>query len=160
MVSVAFTPVKGERTEWAVQKLTEVGVDRIVLMHSERSVVRWDAARAAAHLDRLNKVARQAAMQSRSLWLPEVSGVFDIAELVGAPAGVAMAAPGGPGPSLEHPFILVGPEGGWSSDELGFGFPLVGLGPSILRTETAAVTAGVLLSALRAGLVRPSEEQP
>ncbi len=49
----------------------------------------------------------------------------------------------------------MGPEGGWSDDELGAGLPTVGLGPNVLRTETAAVAAGTLLVALRSGLLAP-----
>ena len=44
-LTVAFAPVKGERPEWVVQKLTELGIDRIVPLLSERSVVRWSGAR-------------------------------------------------------------------------------------------------------------------
>jgi 16S rRNA U1498 N3-methylase RsmE len=49
--------------------------------------------------------------------------------------------------------LLVGPEGGWAPEERALGAPLVGLGEHVLRAETAAVTAGVLLAALRAGFV-------
>ena len=66
---------------------------------------------------------------------------------------MALADPGGRPPSLDYPTVLVGPEGGWSPAERGFGLPTVALGPTVLRTETAAVTAGALLAALRAGLV-------
>ena len=58
-------------------------------------------------------------------------------------------------PSLARPVVLVGPEGGWSDDELAAGLPTVGLGPNVLRTETAAVAAGTLLVALRSGLLAP-----
>ena len=47
-LTVAFAPVKGERPEWVVQKLTELGIDRIVPLRSERSVVRWNGARGQA----------------------------------------------------------------------------------------------------------------
>jgi 16S rRNA (uracil1498-N3)-methyltransferase len=155
LVTVAFAPVKGDRPEWAVQKLTELGVDRVVLLRTDRSVVRWDDRRAAGHLERLRRVARQALMQSRGLWLPEVSGVSDVAVVAGWP-GAALAAPGGPGPDLAHPVVLVGPEGGWSpEEEAGLDVPRVGLAPGVLRTESAAVAAGALLVALRAGLVGP-----
>jgi 16S rRNA (uracil1498-N3)-methyltransferase len=70
-----------------------------------------------------------------------------------AGAGTALAEVGGKAPSLERPFVLVGPEGGWDGAELACGLPLVGLGPNVLRSETAAVTAGALLCALRVGLV-------
>jgi 16S rRNA (uracil1498-N3)-methyltransferase len=49
--------------------------------------------------------------------------------------------------------VLVGPEGGWDDAELAAGLPRVGLGPHVLRAETAAVVAGALLCALRAGTV-------
>ncbi|MBA2496045.1 MAG: RsmE family RNA methyltransferase, partial [Acidimicrobiia bacterium] len=57
-LTVAIALTKGERPEWAVQKLTEVGVDRIVAFRAARSVVRWDEAREAKHLARLRRVAR------------------------------------------------------------------------------------------------------
>lgn len=151
-VTVGFAPVKGDRPEWVVQKLTEVGVDCIVALAAERSVVRWDGERADRNLARLRKVAREAAMQSRRTRLPKVRGVVPFADL--APGeGVALAEPGGEPPSLDRPVVLVGPEGGWSAAELAAEVPRVGLGPSVLRAETAAVAAGVLLCALRGGLV-------
>jgi 16S rRNA (uracil1498-N3)-methyltransferase len=163
-VTVAFAPVKGDRPEWAVQKLTELGVDRIVPLLAARSVVRWPAGR--GHLDRLRRVAREAAVQSRRTWLPVVDDVlgFDaVAAAVAAAAeaaaegGVALAHPGGGPPTLARPMVLVGPEGGWDDRELAAGLPQVGLGPRILRTETAAVVAGTLLCALRAGTVRSAD---
>jgi 16S rRNA (uracil1498-N3)-methyltransferase len=51
---------------------------------------------------------------------------------------------------------MIGPEGGWSDDELKAVPCHVGLGPHVLRAETAALAAGVLLAALRAGLVSPA----
>ena len=155
-VTVGFAPVKGDRPEWVVQKLTEVGVDRIVVLAAARSVVRWEGDRAARHLERLGKVAREAAMQSRRARLPEVVGVVPFEAAVGDGSGaVALAEPGGAPPSLDRPVVLVGPEGGWSGDELGADVPRVDLGPTVLRAETAAVAAGVLLCALRARLVGP-----
>lgn len=150
-ITVAFAVVKGQRTEWAVQKLTEIGVDRIVPLLAARSVVRWPAGEAGNQLARLRRVAREAAMQSRRAWLPLVDPVAPVAELLGGP-GVVLAHPGGGPPSLDHPVLLVGPEGGWDPAELA-GAARVGLGPSVLRTETAAVVAGALLCALRAGTV-------
>ena len=156
-VCVAFAPVKGDRTEWAVQKLTELGVDRMILLRTERVVVRWDGPRAVSHLRKLEAVARQALMQSRGLWLPSIEGVVDFEEAVSLP-GAALAEPGGDPLPPTVRTILVGPEGGWSDGEraTSAGLPTVGLGPGVLRTETAAVAAGVLLAALRSGMVSPS----
>jgi 16S rRNA (uracil1498-N3)-methyltransferase len=153
-LTVAFAPVKGDRPEWAVQKLTEVGVDRIVLMQTDRSVVRWDSKRAQTHLERLRKVARQALMQSRGCWLPDVSGVHPFSALACC-SGAALAALAGCPPSLEFSTVLIGPEGGWSLAEEALGLPTMALGSGVMRSETAAVAAGVLLAALRSGLVAP-----
>ncbi len=152
LLTVAFAPIKGDRPEWAVQKLTEVGVDRIVLMQTDRSVVRWEGPRASSHLARLRKVARQALMQSRGCWLPEVSGVVPFSALARC-TGAALAAPAGRPPSLADSTVLIGPEGGWSPAEEAEELPTVALGPGVMRSETAAVAAGVLLAALRSGLV-------
>ena len=154
VVTVAFAVVKGQRPEWAVQKLTEIGVDRIVPLLAARSVVRWPPGESGAPLARLRRVAREAAMQSRRAWLPAVEGVAAFSA-VAAEAGAALAHPGGAPPTLDRPVVLVGPEGGWDDTELAAGPPLVGLGPSVLRAETAAVVAGALLCALRAGIVSP-----
>jgi 16S rRNA (uracil1498-N3)-methyltransferase len=149
-VGVALT--KGERLDWAVQKLTELGVDLIVPFAASRSVVRWDGNRAAHHVDRLRRITRQAAMQSRRTWLPEVGDLRTFADAAAIP-GAAVAEPGGGPPSLALPVVLVGPEGGWAPAELANALPRVALGPLVLRSETAAVAAGALLCALRAGLL-------
>lgn len=157
-ITVGFAVPKGDRAEWAVQKLTEAGVDRIVLLHADRSVVRWDdESRAARRVERLRRVAREAAMQSRRVWLPSVDGPTPFADAVGAP-GVCLAEAGGEPPSLARPVVLVGPEGGWTDHEREAGVPRVALGPHVLRAETAAVAAGLLFSALREGLVRSCGE--
>jgi 16S rRNA (uracil1498-N3)-methyltransferase len=149
-ITVGLTPTKGDRPEWAVQKLTELSVDRIVVLHSERSVVRWDGDRAERHLARLRRVAREAAMQSRRVWLPEVRGIVALRDLPGA----VLADPGGRPPQPGDHVVLCGPEGGWSDEERAAATDRVGLGPAVLRAETAAVAAGALLVALREGVVR------
>jgi 16S rRNA (uracil1498-N3)-methyltransferase len=155
-VTVAVALTKGDRLDWAVQKLTELGVDVIVPLATARSVVRWDSDRAGHHVERLRRVARQAAMQSRRTWLPAVDHVRSFAEMAATP-GASLADPAGHPPSLRSPVVLIGPEGGWSDEERGSGLPLVGLGPTVLRVETAAVAAGTLLCALRSGLVAPRD---
>lgn len=153
-VTIAIALTKGERLDWAVQKLTELGVDRIVPFAAARSVVRWDAGRAAHHVERLRRIAREAAMQSRRTWLPSVDDLASFAEVAGT-AGATLAEPGGEPPSLARTVVLVGPEGGWAGDEATGTLPRVGLGPTVLRTETAAVAAATLLCGLRQGLVGP-----
>jgi 16S rRNA (uracil1498-N3)-methyltransferase len=154
-LTVAFALIKGGRPDFVVQKLTELGVDSIVPFVAARSIVRWDDERAIRHLERFRRVAREAVMQSRQPWLPSVDPVADFATVVSLP-GAAMADRGGDPVSLERPALLVGPEGGWSDEERRVEVPRVALGPAVLRAETAAVAAGTVLGALRAGLVRPA----
>lgn len=151
-ITVAMAVAKGQRPEWAVQKLTELGVDRIIPLVTARSVVRWPAGATSGPLERWRRVARQAAGQSRRVWLPEVADAAPFAEVSRYP-GATLAHPGGRGPALARPVVLVGPEGGWDERELQAGLPRARLGPHVLRTETAAVVAGALLCALRDELV-------
>jgi 16S rRNA (uracil1498-N3)-methyltransferase len=152
-VGVGFALVKGAKPELVVQKLTELGVDRIVPFVAARSVVRWDEAKAAAAHQRLQKVAREAGIQSRRNWLPDVAPIGTF-ETVAAQPGAAIADMDGRPPTLEHPFLLVGPEGGWAPEERRTALPPVALAEGgVLRAETAAIVAGALLVALRAGLV-------
>jgi 16S rRNA (uracil1498-N3)-methyltransferase len=156
-ITVAFVPVKGERSEFVVQKLTELGVDRIVPFHSARSVVRWSDDRAERHHARQVAVAREAAMQCRRVWLPTIAPIADFATVAALP-GAALADPDGAPLTLAHPTVLVGPEGGWADDEGAVGLPVVAAGPAILRAETAAIAVATLLAALRSGTVRPIDD--
>jgi 16S rRNA (uracil1498-N3)-methyltransferase len=151
-VGVALAVTKGGRPELAVQKLTELGVDRILPFVGERSVARWEGGRAERHVARLRRVAREAGVQARLAFLPDVMELTDFDGVATLP-GVARCDRGGGPPSLEHPNLLVGPEGGWSDAERDHALPVVGLGPTVLRAETAAIAAGALLTALRAGVV-------
>ena len=150
-IAVAFAVPKGDRPELIVQKLTEVGADAIVPMTTARTVVRWDAEKAPRNVERLRRVAREAAMQSRRVRLPVVEPLAEFGAVVGRP-GAVVAAPGGAslplrggGPAL----VLIGPEGGWSEDELTAAPGLVNLGDQVLRTDTAAIVACTLLVAAR-----------
>ncbi len=154
-ITVAFALVKGQKPELVVQKLTELGVDEIIPFVAERSVVRWDEERSRRNTERLRRVAAEAAMQSRRVWLPEVQEVTTFEEL--AVAGELLAADrDGAAPTLARPAVMIGPEGGWSESERARFAGTVGLGPSVLRAETAAFAAAAMLGALRAGLVAPA----
>lgn len=146
-LTVAIAITKGARPETAVQKLTELGIDRIVPFHAARSVARW-ADDGARHLARLRRVAREAALQSQRARLPEVTEVATFMEVACLP-GAAIADRLGDPPSLDRPVLLIGPEGGWAPEELSFGLPQVSFGPQVLRVETAAMAGSAILAALR-----------
>jgi 16S rRNA (uracil1498-N3)-methyltransferase len=155
-ITIGFALVKGGRPELVVQKLTELGVDVVVPFSAERSVVQWESAKAERHHVRLATVARQAAMQSRRCWLLTVEPLASFDEVISRP-GSAMADRGGGPPTIAHPTILVGPEGGWGADERAAASRLVDLGDHVLRSETAAIVAGAALTMIRGGLLGESE---
>ena len=150
LLTVAFAVPKGDRPELIVQKLTELGIDRIVPIRSDRSVVAWDGERAGKHVERLRRVAREAAMQSRRVWLPVVDPLtaFDAFDAIDRSA-TALAEPGGEALDGSIETVLVGPEGGWSEAELARGVRRVSLGSTVLRVDTAAIAAAVRICALR-----------
>ncbi|MDH3755088.1 MAG: 16S rRNA (uracil(1498)-N(3))-methyltransferase [Acidimicrobiia bacterium] len=146
-LTVGFAIIKGGRPELIVQKLTELGIDDIVPFIAERSVVRWDDEKRAANRRRWQRVAREAAMQSRQVWLPDIEPVGEIGAAAARP-GATLAERGGPAPSEAVRTILIGPEGGWSDAERSIA-PHVGLPGGVLRAETAAIVAGTILAARR-----------
>jgi len=146
-VAVWLPALKGERAEWAVAKLTELGVDVIGLLDCERATVRLDEPGAARVLARWRRVAREAAGQSRRTWLPELAGPRPVAAV--ARDGALRCDLDGALEVGDAAALLVGPEGGWSDAERAGPDASVSLGDTVLRTETAAVTAAALLAAER-----------
>lgn len=141
-LGVALT--KAAKPEFAIQKATELGIDRIVVFGADHSVVRWDEAKRERNAARLARVAREAAMQSRRVTVPTVEIVGGLEDLMNID-GVVRADFGGGSIEPGHRFVLVGPEGGWSDDERRRVPDAVDLGPTVLRAETASVIASAYL---------------
>lgn len=158
-LAVAFGIGKGAKPEQVVSGLTELGVDRIVPFLSARSVVRWEGDRAQAAGERLRRVAREAAMQSRRSRIPAVADPVGLDGLVtpgvvvvGDPAGAPAAGLGAPAGG--EWLAVVGAEGGLTPDERSAltgraGAVALGVGPHVLRTETAALAVAAVLAGLR-----------
>ena len=153
-VTVAFAPPKGERLAWAIQKLAEVGVDEAVLISTERGVRSVDE----RGVERLRTIAREAAMQSRQPFLMDVGVAASLKSQLGdgpsmgvvflhtrafTPLSAALPE------EVAEVRLVVGPEGGFTEAEFelarDLGATPVSLGPSILRTETAAVVGAALV---------------
>jgi len=145
-ITILAAAPKGDRVEWMVQKCTEVGVDRIVVLTAERSVMRWEDERAARNMDRLRRIAVEAALQSRRVWFPVVEGPTPAATIL---AGAVIAELGGRQLDVGDRSVAVGPEGGWTPGELRLAGDHVELGNNVLRVETAAVVAANRLVMLR-----------
>jgi 16S rRNA (uracil1498-N3)-methyltransferase len=145
-LTLAVAMPKGDRQEWLVQKATEVGIDRVVACVAERSVVRWDGDRAARHLERLRRVAVEAALQSRRVHVPLIEGPVPVADLLPT---ATVAEPGGRPLDVGDTTVVIGPEGGWTPEELDKAWATASLGETVLRVETAAVVAATLMVGLR-----------
>lgn len=146
---------KGDKFEYIIQKAVEVGAAGIIPLATDFSAVQYDEARQRSRLVRWRKVAEEAAKQCGRTALPTVTEVKSLAEvLAGAADGTAaiMLYEGQTGGSLQAALdadpastylLLVGPEGGFSKAEADLvqarGGRLAGLGPRILRTETASL---------------------
>jgi 16S rRNA (uracil1498-N3)-methyltransferase len=169
--AVALAPVsitllqavpKGERMDLIVQKATELGVAAIVPVLAGRSVARPSAGRSRRWLT----IAQEAARQSGRADVPEVSEPAPLSEAVArVPQGARFVLwEEEHGQSLRRALdgsvssitLLVGPEGGLATAEVvearTHGFVPVGLGPRILRVETAAIVALALVQAAAGGL--------
>lgn len=165
-VSIVSGMPKGDKLEWIIQKGTELGAYEFIPFIAARSVVKWDEKKGGKKLIRWNKIAKEAAEQSHRTMIPEVSTPIDIKQLIRLAEGydvklVAYEEEAKEGESslltkslksmIKGQSILAvfGPEGGLNESEVALlkdhGFIICGLGPRILRTETAPL---YLLSAV------------
>ncbi|HZC90391.1 MAG TPA: 16S rRNA (uracil(1498)-N(3))-methyltransferase [Mycobacterium sp.] len=158
-VTVVQALPKAERSELAIELATEAGADALMAWQAARCVARWEGARAEKGLRRWRAVARAAAQQSRRAHIPSVDGVLSTAaltqrirEAVASGGAVLALHESATGELANHGLaqaksvmLLVGPEGGIAPDELAAvtdaGAVAVRLGPTVLRTSTAAAVA-------------------
>ena len=173
IVTVAQALPKSDRSELAIELATEAGADAFVAWHAARCVARWDgAARVDKGVRRWQAVARAASRQSRRPHIPTVEGLVTTAQLAAAAGPTTLVLHESATVSLtELPLadavsltLVVGPEGGVAEEELAAlteaGALAVRLGPTVLRTSTAAAVAlgalGVLTSRWGGGSSPPS----
>lgn len=149
---------RGERMDWVVQKATELGVTRIIPVLTERTVVKLDARQAERKLAHWRGIATAACEQCGRDRIPAIDEPVDTAEFLAKAERRATRVLLSPTASLRiadvprseaGAIVLIGPEGGLAEAEqqaaVAAGFVGVRLGPRVLRTETAAVTALTLL---------------
>jgi 16S rRNA (uracil1498-N3)-methyltransferase len=154
-LTVGLAILKGDRFEVALQKMTELGVSRIVPLLTERSVVSFDARGWLKRAERYARISREAAEQSERVSIPEIAEPTALAEFLHQQPVIvllerAASVPIGDITPGETAAIAVGPEGGWSEREQEIiaesAARTSSLGRLILRAETAAiVAAGTLI---------------
>jgi 16S rRNA (uracil1498-N3)-methyltransferase len=154
-LTVACAVPKKSHFDDIVDKLTQVGVDSIIPMVTERVIVRMDKADAAVRQKRWEKIALNASLQSQRNTVPFVSPVKDFESVILGSSGsglklIATLVPGRKSlketlvsPRPQSVLALIGPEGDFSPSETrlatGAGFVPVSFGANVLRVETAAV---------------------
>jgi 16S rRNA (uracil1498-N3)-methyltransferase len=175
-VTVVQALPKAERSELAIELATEAGADALVAWQAARCVARWEGARAEKGLRRWRAVTRAAAQQSRRAHIPSVDGVLSTAALsqrIGEAVqsgGTVLALHESAAGQLtdlglaqaKSVMLVVGPEGGIAPDELAAvteaGALAVRLGPTVLRTSTAAAVALGALGVLTPRWNPPGED--
>jgi len=167
-VMLLLSIFKFDRMEWAIEKATELGVERIVPITARRSEKHL-AQSAQNRVERWRRIAREAAQQSRRSDVPVIEDAIALktaarregeavrlllaeqerTSTLRRAVGDALAASGDELPAIR---VAVGPEGGWVAEEEALfdseGWKPVSLGPRILRAETAAITAMAVVAAL------------
>ncbi|MFD0048290.1 16S rRNA (uracil(1498)-N(3))-methyltransferase [Actinomycetes bacterium NPDC127524] len=160
-VTIASGLPKGDKLEYIVQKGTELGAAEFIPFIAARSVVKWDQKKAGKKTERLQKIAKEAAEQSHRTILPNVQEPVSLTELANlggfhvkliafeeeakrGETSILASLLGKAEPGQRILFVF-GPEGGLSEAEIeklsAAGFISCGLGPRILRTETAPLYA-------------------
>ncbi|MCQ2088283.1 MAG: 16S rRNA (uracil(1498)-N(3))-methyltransferase [Bacilli bacterium] len=154
-VTLYYCLSKGDKNDFVVQKATELGASKIVLVSSKRCVVKYDNKDVDKKIARFNKIAKEAAEQCHRIIVPEIIGPVTV-DQIGKIATEEVRfvayeeeAKKSPSFSLEgnetSVAVFIGPEGGIDENEVKklneFSFKNVSLGNRILRTETAAVYA-------------------
>lgn len=148
---------KGDRDELAIQAATELGAAGVIPWAAERSVSRWEGAKAAKGRDRWASIVREATKQAIRSRVPEVAELAAVGELAVLPGQLLVLDPLGEASLTTVPLdgrritLVVGPEGGIAPREfealVAAGAVRVRLGPEVLRTSTAGPAALAVLNA-------------
>lgn len=159
--SLALALIKGDRFEWALQKCVELGCRRVIPFSSSRTVPQYRAEAGGRRLERWRRIAHEAAKQSGLPFRPEVDAPATFEELFTKGGGFGrtilfyegetandIRSWWGNAPKTDDrggDLLVIGPEGGFCADEISLAAKAdavtLGLGPQILRVETAAVAA-------------------
>lgn len=158
-IVIGFVVPSMDRAAWAIQKMTEIGVDEVHLLRSRHSSTRMEGfSSTGREYLKLQKVIREAAMQSRAPYLPKLFPIIDLPDFLATFPNSSICTPSGQNfLGLDSP-VVIGPEGGFAVEEVLSFAKTITLGRQILRSETAAVVAVGTLSLLRDGLIVKCKE--
>ena len=138
-VVVAIAHLPASSLEVVLSRCTEVGASGFVIVEAAHSVAR------GARTERWQTIVKEAAMLAGRLRVPSVAGPWSLEEVVRRSPNLVMLVRGaGAMPRAGDVTLLIGPEGGWTDEELAMVPHHAGLGPRNLRAETAAIVATAL----------------
>jgi len=155
-ITIASAVPKGDRADWMIEKLSELGVARFIPLVTERSVVHPTG---KSKSDRWTRLAIESAKQSHRTGVMQIDPLTPMADVLktattawfmstqgaATPITMLLRSPSGPTTLM----VFVGPEGGWADEEIthfnAVGAIGVALTPTILRIETAAVATAAVL---------------
>lgn len=147
---------RGERMDYAIQKAVELGVAEITPIITERCNVKLDVERSQKRLIHWQKIAISACEQSGRSKIPKIHPPQELSQWIRTATGLLLVCDPQAKSALSHykttvleVSVLIGPEGGFTQDELSLshtaGFSSLSMGPRTLRTETATIVALTLL---------------
>ncbi|MCL2877818.1 MAG: 16S rRNA (uracil(1498)-N(3))-methyltransferase [Acidobacteria bacterium] len=155
-LALALATIKPARFEWALEKATELGVDEFIPLYTARSEIRVSSEKISGRLARWDRITKEASKQCMRLDVPRVlpplefRGFLSSEEYSIQNKILFYEKSDDPWPAdrtetAGNTIICIGPEGGWTEDEIGFakesGCVIFSLGPRVLRAETAAIAA-------------------
>jgi 16S rRNA (uracil1498-N3)-methyltransferase len=141
--TIYMAPLKGDRSEWAVAKATELGVTRIVPLISDHLIVKFKGETRDKIVTRWRRIGEEACGQCRRTYDVEITDPVSVADV---PSEVCVADFDGDSDWNGVTAVAIGPEGGWAPREWGEDRRRLALGPTVLRGETAGIVAAALLS--------------
>ena len=153
---LAMAMIKPARFEWALEKATELGIDEIIPLYTDRSEIRISGEKISGRLTRWERIAKEASKQCRRADVPHIRAPLEFRGLLASEEYSVKNkilfyeksdSQWKPGlmETDDDTIICIGPEGGWTEEEIESaeksGGGIFSLGPRVLRAETAAIAA-------------------
>lgn len=158
-ITIAVSLVNEQKFDLIIQKLTELGVKRIIPLKTERSIIKIDKSKEDKKTTRWKSICKEASEQSHRLRIPNITNIMDIDDLKNEEADIKYVCAINKNNSLikinksiSSIIIVIGPEGGLSDKEISklnsFGYESISLGNRVLRVETAAIYVASIINYL------------
>lgn len=163
-LTIAVSLVQEQKFDLILQKLTELGVSRIIPVKTSRSIVKIDPKKVESKLNRWQTICKEASEQSHRTSIPKVTNIISLKELVSIPTQLKLICSLNDltkplneylNQDIKEIIFVVGPEGGFTKEEEAFlienTYKPVSLGKRVLRVETAAIYISSIINYIYGG---------